>query len=454
MPADEERPFHGPPRPDGGLLHAAAGQLHGDVRGPPPTRPCALRVGEAGRRRRVREHLQPDLARDDRGHTPLGRDQPRSRVPAVVADVGRRHRSARSACSRSCTETSPARTSRRSSSSPIARSCSNGSPTGNRSSSSARTSSSKTSASTWAISPAPRTGRASTGSTPERHLLIGRLLGYLEVMGLNVIDDILRKAANVLKTFPVSGGEAVNEGDITNEELNRRVKAFRKRQNARTRAEFMNLMTSDHGHIVIEAGSGSRDAKDANGSVVMEPFAAGTREDLYLAARVPARRSIRSSATTATARHPASSSSVPEIRHLDSPNHAHTIGETIAEHRQPRPWRRLATTPRRAPLPDPDPVRELRDVSRAWRRASRPAGDREVTVRCQTTVAMCIRRGCGMPEFARYSPGVYDAYAEVELAAEIHDRTRAAGTGLVRVARHQWARARTFARTGRPARIA
>ena len=55
-------------------------------------------------------------------------------------------------------------------------------------------------------------------------LMIGRLLGYLEVMGLNVIDDILRKAANVLKTFPVSGGEAVNEGDITDEDLNRRVK--------------------------------------------------------------------------------------------------------------------------------------------------------------------------------------------------------------------------------------
>ena len=41
-------------------------------------------------------------------------------------------------------------------------------------------------------------------------------------------------------------------------------------------------MSSDHGHIVIEAGSGSRDAKDAHGYVVMEPFAAGTREDLFL----------------------------------------------------------------------------------------------------------------------------------------------------------------------------
>src|SRR5256885_14776564 len=27
MTTDEERPVHGPPRPDGGLLHAAAGQL-------------------------------------------------------------------------------------------------------------------------------------------------------------------------------------------------------------------------------------------------------------------------------------------------------------------------------------------------------------------------------------------------------------------------------------------
>jgi hypothetical protein len=160
-------------------------------------------------------------------------------------------------------------------------------------------------------------------------LMIGRLLGYLEVMGLNVIDDILRKASNVLKTFPVSGGEAVNEGDITNEDLNRRVKAFRKRQNARTRSEFMNLMTSDHGHIVIEAGSGSRDAKNADGYVVMEPFAQGTREDLYLAARAGAviypifgdygDRNV-----------PSIIEFGPEIRHLDSPNHAHTIGETIA----------------------------------------------------------------------------------------------------------------------------
>ena len=160
-------------------------------------------------------------------------------------------------------------------------------------------------------------------------LMIGRLLGYLEVMGLNVIDDILRKVANVLKTFPVSGGEAVNEGDITDEDLNRRVKAFRKRQNARTRGEFMNLMTSNHGHVVIEAGSGSRDAKDAHGDVVMEPFAAGTREDLYLAARAGA-AIYPIFGDYGNREEPSIVEFGREIRHLASPNHAHSIGEMIA----------------------------------------------------------------------------------------------------------------------------
>ena len=160
-------------------------------------------------------------------------------------------------------------------------------------------------------------------------LMIGRLLGYLEVMGLNVIDDILRKVASVLKTFPVSGGEAVNEGDITDEDLNRRVKSFRKRQNARTREEFMNLMTSDHGHVVIEAGSGSRDAKDAHGFVVMEPFAAGTREDLHLA--VQAGASIYPVfGDYGNREEPSIIEFGPEIRYLASANHAHSVGEMIA----------------------------------------------------------------------------------------------------------------------------
>ncbi len=160
-------------------------------------------------------------------------------------------------------------------------------------------------------------------------LMIGRLLGYLEVMGMNVIDDILRKAASVLKTFPVSGGEAINEGDITNDDLNRRVKAFRKRQNARTRDEFLHLITSNHGNIVIEAGSGSRDAKDENGFVVMEPFAAGTREDLFLAARAGA-AIYPVFGDYGDRNEPSIVEFGPEIRHLDSPHHAHTVGETIA----------------------------------------------------------------------------------------------------------------------------
>ncbi|MFN8018438.1 MAG: hypothetical protein U0P45_09970 [Acidimicrobiales bacterium] len=160
-------------------------------------------------------------------------------------------------------------------------------------------------------------------------VMIGRLLGYLEVMGMNVIDDILRKAANVLKTFPVSGGEAVAEGDITDEDLNRRVRNFRRKQNARTREEFMHLMRSNHGHIVIEAGSGSRDAKDEHGNVVMEPFAHGTREDLHAA--VQAGASIYPIFGD-YGDHLSPSVVVigEEIRSLDSPEHAHVVGETIA----------------------------------------------------------------------------------------------------------------------------
>ena len=88
-------------------------------------------------------------------------------------------------------------------------------------------------------------------------------------------------------------------------------------------------MTSDHGHIVIEAGSGSRDAKDAHGYVVMEPFAAGTREDLYLAARAGA-AIYPVFGDYGDREEPSIVEFGPEIRHLDSPNHAHAIGEMIA----------------------------------------------------------------------------------------------------------------------------
>ena len=46
-------------------------------------------------------------------------------------------------------------------------------------------------------------------------LMIGRLLGYLRLGERSVIDDILRKVGGVLKTFPVSGSEVMEEGVVT-----------------------------------------------------------------------------------------------------------------------------------------------------------------------------------------------------------------------------------------------
>ena len=88
-------------------------------------------------------------------------------------------------------------------------------------------------------------------------------------------------------------------------------------------------MTSDHGHIVIEAGSGARDAKDANGYVVMEPFAPGTREDLYLAARAGA-AIYPVFGDYGDRDEPSIVEFGAEITRLDSPKHAHAIGEMIA----------------------------------------------------------------------------------------------------------------------------
>ena len=88
-------------------------------------------------------------------------------------------------------------------------------------------------------------------------------------------------------------------------------------------------MTSDHGHIVIEAGSGSRDAKDEHGHVVMEPFALGTREDLYLA--VQAGASIYPVfGDYGNAEEPSVIEIGPEITSLSSPQQAHDIGQIIA----------------------------------------------------------------------------------------------------------------------------
>jgi hypothetical protein len=111
-------------------------------------------------------------------------------------------------------------------------------------------------------------------------LMIGRLLGYLRLGDRNVIDDILRKVGGVLKTFPVSGSEVIDEGVVTEEDLDRRLKVFRRTANERTRREFERLMHSSQGSIVLLAGGGSRDARDEAGEVYMHPFGRSTRSML------------------------------------------------------------------------------------------------------------------------------------------------------------------------------
>jgi len=328
MTSDEDRPFHGPPRPEGGLLHAASGQLHemfgvhrqldrvlyesaqrvGGVEFASIFNPISREAIAARPRKDAINHDQaflrstPMASSDTEGSLALLEilhgDFAAANVEAFVAFTEREKFFERLADGQSFVFVGSHLEFQ-----------DVGFNLG------------------YLTRAAQRRGfdRLDTRTT----LMIGRLLGYLEVMGLNVIDDILRKAANVLKTFPVSGGEAVNEGDITDEDLNRRVKAFRRRQNARTRAEFMNLMTSDHGHIVIEAGSGSRDAKDEHGFVVMEPFAAGTREDLYEAVRAGA-AIYPVFGDYGDRNEPSIVEFGPEIRHLRSAHHAHGIGEIIA----------------------------------------------------------------------------------------------------------------------------
>ncbi|MEL7209370.1 MAG: hypothetical protein AAGK32_14235, partial [Actinomycetota bacterium] len=75
-------------------------------------------------------------------------------------------------------------------------------------------------------------------------LMIGRLLGYLRLGDRNVIDDILRKVGGVLKTFPVSGSEVMDEGLVTEDDLDNRLKIFRRSANERTKSEFERLMRS------------------------------------------------------------------------------------------------------------------------------------------------------------------------------------------------------------------
>ncbi len=108
--------------------------------------------------------------------------------------------------------------------------------------------------------------------------MVGRLLGYYEVGGLNVIDGILRKAGGVLKSFPVSGGEVLDESRMVEDDLDPLLRLFRKVCNHQTKREFERLLHASTGHIVLLAGGGSHDTVTAAGDVEMHSFGRTTRE--------------------------------------------------------------------------------------------------------------------------------------------------------------------------------
>jgi hypothetical protein len=156
-------------------------------------------------------------------------------------------------------------------------------------------------------------------------VMLGRLLGYYEVGGMNVIDGILRKAGGVLKTFPVSGGEVLDESRIVEDDLDTVLRLFRKVCNHQTKQEFERLMRSSSGHIVLLAGGGSHDRVLPDGSVEMHPFGRSTRE--MIAGDDP---DVLVVPLFVDYGPDASLVDFGEPRHVDDPDLAHEVGEEIA----------------------------------------------------------------------------------------------------------------------------
>ena len=68
----------------------------------------------------------------------------------------------------------------------------------------------------------------------------------------------------MLKTFPVSGGETLDESRMVEDDLDPLLRLFRKVCNHQTKREFERLMHASTGHIVLLAGGGSHDTVTAD----------------------------------------------------------------------------------------------------------------------------------------------------------------------------------------------
>lgn len=119
-----------------------------------------------------------------------------------------------------------------------------------------------------------KAGREAGFDRLEHHLtvVVGRLIGYYQLGDANVVDDILRKAGSVLKTFPAGGSESMTEDEQA-------LSLFRKICNHRTKDAFGELIESREGRIICMAPSGEQDHLDRKrGVVTMRRFGGGTSE--------------------------------------------------------------------------------------------------------------------------------------------------------------------------------
>ncbi|GAC1391950.1 MAG: hypothetical protein NVSMB46_06320 [Candidatus Saccharimonadales bacterium] len=118
----------------------------------------------------------------------------------------------------------------------------------------------------------------------ENHLtaVIGRVIGYFQLGNANVIDDILRKAGSVLKTFPAGGSEALCETETEQQTL----MLYRGICNHHSKQAFSELLSMQSGRIICMAPSGEQDRVDSTHKIVsMRIFSKGTCEMIIEASK-------------------------------------------------------------------------------------------------------------------------------------------------------------------------